>query len=253
MGATMPVEQEETQEGLTWYVTFISIVFGVFISVWVQPLEGEGIRGAFPPTSLSDALLLARAILMFVILVCLWWWYAIFLGKVNPAKGFPMYIYEFTTLAVFAIGFRYWDHAYLFPWAVFIGSALMLGRFYLALGKVGGIPHNLSDIGAQSKEWWALIIALVTLVMYVAVILGALTVIFLSPGISQEQQLNSVHYVVTFLLLVGFLATMLAVNKAEGGFKWGKPEVIVGLHREGAQPTSPIRERDTSIRRDPGG
>ena len=73
----MPVE-------LTWYVTFISIVFGVFISVWIQPLERDEIKERFPPKGVSDILFLARGILMFAILICLWWWYAIFLGNIDP-------------------------------------------------------------------------------------------------------------------------------------------------------------------------
>lgn len=206
---------------VTWYVTFISIVFGVFISVWVQPLEGELITAAFPPKDLSDAVFLARGILMFLILVCLWWWYAIFLGIVHPANGFLMYLYEFATLAIFAIGFRYWDQSYLFPASVFFGSSFMLVRFYLTLGVV----TKLSD------EWWALIIALITLVTYVFIIVGAFGVLFLLSGISDEQKLGTVHIVVTVLLLVGFIATLLAVYRVEG-FKWGDPKTIAGPTNE---------------------
>ena len=158
---------------------------------------------------------------MFLILVCLWWWYAIFLGRVYPANGFLMYLYEFATLSTFAIGFRYWDQGYLFPVSVFFGSFFMFVRFYLTLGVVT----------RHSDEWWALIFALWTLVLYAVGFAGALGVLFLVPGISGEQKFTTIHIGVTVLLLVGFIATLLAVRKVEG-LKWGDPKTIPG-HSDG--------------------
>ena len=154
---------------------------------------------------------------MFLILVCLWWWYAIFLGVVHPASGFLMYLYEFATLATFAIGFRYWDQSYLFPASVFFGSFFMFVRFYFTLSVV----KRLSD------EWWALIIALITLALYAVGVAGALIVLFFVPGISDEEKFKTIQIGVTALLLAGFIATLLAVYRVEG-FKWGKPKTISG-------------------------
>lgn len=207
---------------ITWYITFISIVFGVFISVWVTPLEGKAISDAVPPKTFQHFLLLSRGVLTFLLLICLWWWYAIFLGNINPATGFLMYVFEFTTLAFFAVGFRYWDHPILFPSAVLIGATLMLLRFIFIVWE------GLVDV--ESKEWSALIIAIGTLVVYIVFILGAFAVTFVAR-LQVEQRLSIVHNVVTFLLFVGIVATMLAVDKAEG-FAWGKP-LVIGESAEG--------------------
>lgn len=121
-----------------------------------------------------------------------------------------MYTYEFTTLAGFAVAFRYWDQPYLFPVAVLFGASFMLGRFVLTLALIDIEPNHQS----------ALIIAIVTLGVYVVFILGAFAATFLPQGGSPEQRLRTVHNVVTVLLLVGVIATVLAVDRAVG-LKWG--------------------------------
>lgn len=150
---------------------------------------------------------------MFLILICLWWWYAIFLGTVYPANGFLMYLYEFTTLAAFAMAFRYWSEKYLFPIAVLLGSFLMLIRFILI--------YYSDTLAETSKEGQALFIAVITLLIYVVAMSGALAVIAMG-GVAASKKLNILHQVTNTLLLVGVLATVLAVDKAEG-IKWGSP------------------------------
>ena len=143
-----------------WYFVFISIIFGVFIAVWIEP-----VTALFPYTDgdVTDAGASAMAstaapgfestsianfsggferlenrimtkevligVIMFVILVCLWWWYGTFLGNLSPANGFWLYFYDFVTLCSFAIAFRLWYHPIVFPIIVVIAAALMLARF----------------------------------------------------------------------------------------------------------------------------
>ena len=74
----------------SWYLAFISIVFGIFISFWVQPLatlidngntEQELINAFISKNSI-------RGLLAFLMLICLWWWYGTFLGRIAPARLF---------------------------------------------------------------------------------------------------------------------------------------------------------------------
>lgn len=207
------------------YLTFISIVFGVFIAVWVQPLEKifeikfantqfcvsksadknlwhDWLHAAFPVCKQSegsnliyvskDSLRSLRALLnteniafkelepsrsskdfaskiekdtglrhipveltksdkplaldtflkaflnmkmfqglvMFWIMICLWWWYAIFLGRIRPAKGLSLYAYDFVTLGAFAFAFRFWDHNLIYPTSVVIAGFMIVVRLW---------------------------------------------------------------------------------------------------------------------------
>ena len=192
-----------------WYVTFISIVFGVFISVWVEPMAGAAIsKISADDISLEAMFLLARGLLMFAILVCLWWWYAIFLGKIAPANGFLMFSYDFTSLASFAIAFRMWDTPKLFSITVFIGALMMLVRFVLAKNHVD----------KDSKEARGMKAALFALGGFMSYFFGVFSYAFGSGGLSQ----NVINYGVMVLLIVGIIATIYAVRQSEG-WKWGEP------------------------------
>src|SRR3972149_1984332 len=132
----MPTVRETEDE---WYVTFISIVFGVFISVWIEPLASL----IQMYSSLEEVLftfVIARGLLMLLILICLWWWYAMFLGKVEPAKGFVLDFYDFLSLGAFAVAARFWHRSLLFPTTVLYASALMLYRFWRARRWLS--PHS---------------------------------------------------------------------------------------------------------------
>lgn len=129
-----------------------------------------------------------------------------------------MYVFEFSTLAAFAMAFRYWNENYVFPSAVLIGSGLMLVRFIIIYES--GVLQE-TDADQSKKDLAALTIAIITLGLYVFVIIGALAVAFMG-GMEPQKRLSTVHYVTTFLLLVGVVATLLAVDKAEG-LKWGTP------------------------------
>ncbi len=124
-------------------------------------------------------------------------------------------MYEFTTLATFAIAFRFWHHQYLFPVAVLLGSSFMFCRFILAKNHVGD----------GTKEHKAITIALTTLTMFIVAIIGASFVV--AFAVSSDDQLRVIHIVVMVLLLGGVVATGLAVRYAEGKLTWGNPEEIV--------------------------
>jgi hypothetical protein len=70
-----------------------------------------------------------QGVFMFLILICLWWWYAMFLGRVYPAKSIVAYGYDFLSLGVYCIAFRYWNLPIIYPATVCIASLLYFGRF----------------------------------------------------------------------------------------------------------------------------
>ncbi len=86
-----------------------------------------------------------------MMLVCLWWWYGIFIGKIDPAKGFPMFAYDFVSLGSFAIAFRVWPQPFAFPVTVFV-AALDIGVRILGRDREFEIPllgqqHGLEQFG----------------------------------------------------------------------------------------------------------
>ena len=56
----------------SWFMTFISIVFGVLVSVWVQPLGS--VLADNNPQHPVDFLDWARGGLMLLVLISLWYW-----------------------------------------------------------------------------------------------------------------------------------------------------------------------------------
>ena len=122
-------------KNVNWYVAFISIVFGVFISVWAEPMTATlrlTIAESEDPT--VTYLLLARGFLLFLVLVCLWWWYAIFLAKVDPAKGFIMFAYDFLSLGAFSLAFSVWESETIFSFTVMIAAGAVTKEDVLGIG-----------------------------------------------------------------------------------------------------------------------
>ena len=126
-----------TDDQSRWYLTFISIIFGVFIAVWIEPVSAlffvadQTVQVQQLFTILFSATA-GRGALIFIILICLWWWYGTFLGRIAPARSFWDYLYDFVSLSSFAVAFRMWNHPSLFPIVVFFAASLMLFRFAAA-------------------------------------------------------------------------------------------------------------------------
>lgn len=228
-----------------WYFAFISIIFGVFIAVWIEPVTalfpytdgdvtdaGASVTAStaasgFETTSIAnfsggferlENRIMTKEVLigviMFVILVCLWWWYGTFLGNLSPANGFWLYFYDFVTLCSFAISFRLWYHPIVFPIIVVIAAALMLARFI-------GVLIVVKEVHVATRAQTALIVAIVVLATFVVFGLGMV----LSPYFvaSKGQYLKALidnwtiyQRAVIWLLIVGILATLSAVLITEG-------------------------------------
>lgn len=219
-----------------WYFVFISIIFGVFVAVWLEPVttlfplleefsnptEGglvaaqmtlSGEFDTFRERLLSEKILVG--VIMFVILVCLWWWYGTFLGHVSPAKGFWLYFYDFVTLCSFAIAFRLWSHPIIFPMIVVIAAFLMLLRF-------GGVLIFVPVARSASRPRMALIVAIIVLSAYVLVGIGLVGAPYQDANDWSDYMTKLIgswpfyQVVVIWLLCFGIFSTLLAVLITEG-------------------------------------
>lgn len=211
-----------------WYLTFISIIFGVFISVWIQPIVEifpPAISGSDPsdiPTDIKAIFSelfterVLRGAVMFVMLICLWWWYGTFLGRVAPAREFWSYLYDFVSLSAFAVAFRMWGHPLIFPIIVFFAAALMLGRFLSAMRYVEW----------RTVQCKALITALIALLLFMAAAVGAIMMVW-ATGVEAflRDHWSLVQRGTLLLLFVGIGATFAAVAFTEGfPFRANKPD-----------------------------
>ena len=204
-----------------WYSVFLSIIFGVFISVWIQPFAGEIMHKTKilgPDNEIQSLMVIFRAILMFGILICLWWWYSQFLARISPATGFLMYAFDFISLAFFSLAFRFWDPTgTIFPVSVFFGSLFMFVRFLVVF------LHS-ENIGKDTGDYQALrnIMILLTLFMFFLGG-GAFVMMILSyKGVLDDSLLKAViDVIILALLFLGIIATLVSVRSVEKGFNWG--------------------------------
>ncbi len=206
-------EDQLREDRARWYLTFISIVFGVFIAVWIEPVstlfadtkQSDQIQQTLKILWSADA---GRGALMFLILVCLWWWYGTFLGRVAPAIRFWAYLYDFVSLCTFAVAFRMWTYPSLFPLVIFLAAGLMLLRFWRAKNFTLG----------RSRARQAVKLAVGVLSLFMAFMTGAFAAAFMSVGASARLQTWPpwVDYGVVGLLVIGIAVTFLAVSITEG-------------------------------------
>lgn len=216
------------------YPTFISIVFGVFFAVWIIPLSKLYLDQPKDDleTTLS-AMITLKSILgaeMFIILVCLWWWYGTFIGNIAPAHGFLAYLYDFISLCSFAVAFQMWSHRTLFPIVVFSAALLMLGRLWHAEYKIIEPTSPAND-----AVWYAIIGLFVFMAGAVLALISAAAGFQAAKGkksgitfrTSIKNIWGGVEIGVMILLVIGIVITFAAVSKTEGFelFKPIKPEV----------------------------
>ena len=143
---------------------------------------------------------------MFMILVCLWWWYGTFLGRVAPAIRFWTYLYDFISLCSFAIAFRMWNHPSLFPLVIFFAASLMLFRFWRA--------KPLTLAGSRARK--AIKLAVAVLWTFMVGAGGAVIVSLMGASARLETWPPWVENVVVGLLVIGVAVTFLAVSITEG-------------------------------------
>ena len=192
------------------YLVFISIVFGVIISAWVQPwvgvLEELGQAPAGTGRQWASLLLLLRGLFMFLTLICLWWWYGVFLREVTPTKSY-MYSLDFLAFGTFAVAARLWHTSIAFPIMAALAAILIVVRFRIVYVR---LKH-----GSKQKKalWRALLVVIVTFTALAASIVTGLLI----KGTVPKELLG---YMVLFVMAAGICATFFAARVTEG-IVWG--------------------------------
>ena len=125
-------EPKEIYPSLVPYSAFMSVVFGVFVSVWIQPLSDSRVTSGALAFAGVPWVAVTHGAPMFLTLISLWWWYAMFLGRCHPSNTFYMYTYDFLSLVVFAIGFRFWHRNGVLALIIPLDSFLVCWRIFVA-------------------------------------------------------------------------------------------------------------------------
>lgn len=206
---------------IDWYITFISVVFGLMIAVWLIPVvelfDGTSRNIGATWEILSDPKKSGKGVLAFVILICLWWWYGPFLGDVAPAKSFSLFFLDFISLGNFAIGFRMWNNQSLFPMVVIFGSLLVFIRL--------GVAWRASSKNSQERK--AITMALITLFLFLLIastlVIGAYwdsDVVGWGKFLQSEKDVGSwwdeIAILVNYFLGFVFLVTCVAASITRG-------------------------------------
>lgn len=187
----------------TWYVSFISIVFGVFISVWATQ-TAIVLNLAFTCEGQCDPTLtiLVRGGFLFAILICLWWWYAKFFFAVAPPKTFLMYFYDFLSLGIFAIAFSTWRTEVCYNFAVTTGAVAVALRLVFAYRSKSMNTHKRIVLFIP-------FISLTPYILYVVfLIFFSRYITVTSPTFQYLSDPNNWHLAVTLFLAVSFIATL---------------------------------------------
>jgi len=220
------------------YLIFISIIFAMLLSVWIVPVGMLFEKAGSEPEDVFNALFSGeniQGIVMFGILICLWWWYAIFIGKLNPAVSFIMFSYDFISLGTFSIAFRLWLHPIVFPFTILIAALFMLGRFWYTK-KTLQSDDRPDDCSAMRAINSALIVLLTIIVSSLFSLF-----VFVQSAFSLEDQRAAeplfahawivARYSVTLFLIAGIGVTIHAAKITEcfGWLKvdsWAEPAPV---------------------------
>ena len=213
----MPTEKE-----FTWYLTFVSIIFGVFISVWVEPIEylvDSKLSGDKEWWQLTIYVLVG--LFMFGILICLWWWYGMFIGQIAPARGFQMYGLDFAALALFAFAANFWHKPIVFTGAEVLASIPMAYRFHKLRTLVRkGSNHQKALKSALKIIIGAPIVILVLIAILMLPSLQTFVLPFLQPPLGFDVIEGIFGGIVICLMAMGIGVTIKAVQTTEG-LSWG--------------------------------
>lgn len=205
------------------YFIFISIVFAVILSMWIVPVGQLFSDSSASADKILEALYSKenfRGIVMFGVLVCLWWWYGIFIARIDPAVGFATFSYDFISLGSYAIAFRLWPNSLVFSFTIFLASTLMLGRFWYTEKKI-----RKTDKAKKSMARKAIKQAIRVLRTIIAALFCALgTIIYLATFSDDEKLTDSLwsavpgffNFLVVCVLGLGIWVTFRAAQITEG-------------------------------------
>lgn len=116
-------------------ISIIGLLFGICVTFWTKELT-DFIAPATPrsPSGAYNAILLAGGLVFLADILCVLWWYANYVYKVEPESTLYSHFLDFTIVGMFALAAGRWQSPVIFLIATSFGAALLGWRFY-RLGK----------------------------------------------------------------------------------------------------------------------
>ena len=171
-----------------------------------------------------------------------------FLGRIDPARSFFKYGFDFLTFCSFAITFRTWANPGVFPIMVLFSAGLMTVRFGITW-KNWKQASNVDELGNALKALLYLLVTL-SLFMIVAVVFVLSAWVFKAKP---EAMKPVIDWGVSGLLFIGVLATFGAVVATEG-LTWSRPQRWFGYPRTQTMAGAErVADSDNANRRGNGG
>ncbi len=215
----MEKTEDEKKHDTDFYLIFISLVFAVFLSVWIVPIGEMFDIPEEDPEAVLNAFLSVRniqGVVMFAILVSLWWWYGKFLGQIDPATGFVMFGYDFVSLGSFAIAFRVWPHQIVLPAAICFAALLMLIRFAFSNGFLKRQNYSRECPARRAIRAANIILGFLIGASAFSVLFAAYLVLGTIDPSLYTKFWSAINWIVTALLVVGVGVTIYAAKITEG-------------------------------------
>lgn len=209
------------------YMTLVSIAFAVFITVWVEPVPKvlEPLHAAHSIHGEAFARILLTMLLggvTFLMLVCLWWWYAMFFPLFNMTGRLRTYVYDLVTFGCFAVAFKMWDQPSIFSFAVLISAGFIGVRFYFALSSIWNEAKDRDKL----RRCFVLRCALGVVV---AILIAAVVNLALSWGDSKHP--NLIIIIMLTVLALGVAVSFMGAMLIEGRLPKGFDDWLAGKHR----------------------
>lgn len=147
---------------------FLSVVFAVYLALWVSSLDKYIVGHSAPRLAIPffsetfnpiiepsywSLVPIFIDILSFVVFLCLlvalWWWYGFFLPQHDPRTKFSHYLHDYSTLGAFAIGFQFWGTVDIFLITLCISGFLTGLRLKEVVKR---FSKDNEEIGADDKK-----------------------------------------------------------------------------------------------------
>ncbi|MEE8154159.1 MAG: hypothetical protein V3T53_04260 [Phycisphaerales bacterium] len=113
----------------------ISLMLGVSVGFWAKELAqyltpSESGESDFTFSDPSDVVTLVSGLLFLLDLLCIVWWYARYIYRIQPNASFGTYFLDFVICSMFALGANSWTEPTSFLFATVLGSAGLGYRFW---------------------------------------------------------------------------------------------------------------------------
>ncbi|MHC4221538.1 MAG: hypothetical protein ACYST9_03875, partial [Planctomycetota bacterium] len=137
----------------------ISFMFAISAGFWAKELAQHITTiGNVTEITLRQVLILISGLLFLLDILCIVWWYARYIYRVQPKAEFGAYFLDFVVCSMFALGANSWTKPITFLLATVLGTTLLLWRFQLLYKSSSA---SWTDKQILSRAFKALGIALI--------------------------------------------------------------------------------------------